>query len=98
MNCGILRWPGATSIRCVHRIVSAQEYRDQAQECVGWARSACTERERDIFLQMARTWLEAAERATKRDAEAISAIKGALDAPATGPKQGRQRFELPDDG
>jgi hypothetical protein len=27
--------------------VSAQEYRENAQECLGWARTARTERERD---------------------------------------------------
>jgi hypothetical protein len=41
------------------RVVSAQEYRENAQECLGWARTARTEREREIFLQMARTWFEA---------------------------------------
>ena len=67
--------------------MSAREYRDNAQECVGWAQSARTERERDIFLRMARTWLEAAEQAARRDGQSISAIKGALEAPVTG--QGR---------
>jgi hypothetical protein len=39
---------------------SAKEFRDNADECVGWARTAHSDRERQIFLQMAKTWLEAA--------------------------------------
>jgi hypothetical protein len=61
-----------------HRVVSAEEYRDNARECLGWAESARTERERDIFLAMAKTWLEAAEWAIKRDAQSLNAIKAAL--------------------
>ena len=41
---------------------SAKEFRDNAEECIGWARTARSDREREIFLQMARTWIEAAER------------------------------------
>jgi hypothetical protein len=63
--------------------VSAQEYRENAQECLGWARTARTEKEREIFFQMARTWLEVAERAAKRDGlpemgQSIRAIKASL--------------------
>jgi hypothetical protein len=43
-------------------VSAAQEYRENAEECVGWARTARTDKERAIFLQMARTWIEAAER------------------------------------
>lgn len=42
---------------------TADQYREYADECFGWARTAKTEREREIFLQMARTWLAAAVRA-----------------------------------
>jgi hypothetical protein len=46
------------------RVVSTiEDYRSYADECFGWARTARTERERGIFIQMARTWLEAAARA-----------------------------------
>jgi hypothetical protein len=45
---------------------SPEEYRVYAEECFDWARTARTERERDIFLQMARTWLEAAVRASSK--------------------------------
>ena len=41
---------------------AAQQYRENAAECVGWARTARTDKERATFLQMARTWIEAAER------------------------------------
>ena len=39
---------------------SAIEYYENAKECFDWARTAKTERERTIFLQMAETWLEVA--------------------------------------
>ena len=31
---------------------SAEEYREFAEECLGWARTARSDRERRIFLQM----------------------------------------------
>jgi hypothetical protein len=34
-------------------VSSAREYREFADECFGWAKTANTERERGIFLQMA---------------------------------------------
>jgi hypothetical protein len=63
------------------RVVSACQYHENAQECLGWARTAHSEREREIFLQIARTWLEAAERAAKKDCQSISATKMSLDPP-----------------
>jgi len=45
------------------RVVSAKEYREFADECMGWAKTARSDREREIFLQMAQTWLWAADRA-----------------------------------
>ena len=44
---------------------SAEEYREFAEECLGWARTARSDRERRIFLQMAEVWLEAAARSEK---------------------------------
>jgi hypothetical protein len=41
-------------------VASSNEYRANAAECVGWAKSAKSDKERDIFLQMANTWLSAA--------------------------------------
>jgi hypothetical protein len=40
-----------------------EDCRAYADECFEWARTARSEREREIFLQMARIWLEAAVRA-----------------------------------
>ena len=45
------------------RIVSsAKEYYENAEECFDWARTAKTERERAIFLQMAEAWFDVARR------------------------------------
>ncbi len=41
---------------------SAKEYREFARECMDWARTARSEHERAIFMQMAQTWIEAAAR------------------------------------
>jgi hypothetical protein len=41
---------------------SSKELREFADECLGWAQTARTGRERQIFLQMSRTWLWAAAR------------------------------------
>ena len=42
--------------------MSAKEYREYADECLDWAKTAKSHKEREIFLQMARAWLEAAVR------------------------------------
>ncbi len=42
--------------------MSAKGYREFADECMGWAKTARSDQERQIFLQMARTWLWAAAR------------------------------------
>jgi hypothetical protein len=42
-----------------------KEYREYADECLGWAKTAKSDKEREIFLQMAQTWLEGAYRAGK---------------------------------
>ena len=41
-------------------MASAEEYRENADECMVWAKSARSDRERAIFIQMANTWLQAA--------------------------------------
>jgi hypothetical protein len=41
-------------------VTTPKEYREYADECFGWAKTAKSDREREIFLQMAQTWLEAA--------------------------------------
>jgi hypothetical protein len=42
---------------------SAAEYRAYAEQCVEWAKAAHTGEERDALLDMARTWLDAAQAA-----------------------------------
>lgn len=37
-----------------------KSFKEYAAECSDWARTARSARERDIFLQMAQTWLQAA--------------------------------------
>jgi hypothetical protein len=39
---------------------SAKEFLEYAMECKEWAKSAKTDHERDIFLQMAKSWMDAA--------------------------------------
>jgi len=45
----------------------ADQYRGYADECFGWAQAAKTERAREIFIQMAQTWLTASVRAGVAD-------------------------------
>ena len=39
---------------------SVREFQTFADECLGWAKTAKSDREREIFLQMAETWIRAA--------------------------------------
>jgi hypothetical protein len=39
---------------------AADEYREYAAEAMEWAKAAQSEKERAIFLEMVRTWTEAA--------------------------------------
>jgi hypothetical protein len=41
-------------------VITAQEYRQMAEECFGWAREAQTDEVRLCYLNLAQTWLEAA--------------------------------------
>jgi hypothetical protein len=47
-------------------VSSVEELRAYADEHLGWAKTARTDRERNIFLQMAKTWLEAAAQVDSR--------------------------------
>lgn len=38
----------------------ANEFTEYAEECMGWARIARSDKERVSFLEMAKAWLEAA--------------------------------------
>lgn len=42
------------------RVLSLKKFQDFADECLGWAKTAKSDNERDVFLQMAQFWLEAA--------------------------------------
>ncbi len=44
----------------------AADYRAFAKECMGWAKTARSDRERRIFLQMVETWLAAAAVAERK--------------------------------
>jgi hypothetical protein len=48
-------------------VATSKEYREYADECFGWAKTAKSDRERQIFLQMAETWLVAIIQAELRD-------------------------------
>lgn len=45
------------------------DYSEFAEECLVWARTAKSLKERAIFLQMAQTWLEAATAQVHRDVD-----------------------------
>jgi hypothetical protein len=38
---------------------SPKEYREFAQECLGWAAETKSERHRQVLLEMAKTWTQA---------------------------------------
>jgi hypothetical protein len=47
--------------------MSSKKYREFADECLDWAKTARSDREKRIFLQMAETWLNAAAIAERRE-------------------------------
>ena len=49
-------------------MASAKEFREYADDCLHWAKTVSSDRERAIFLDMARNWREAARRAETRRA------------------------------
>ena len=55
-----------TTMNSARVVPSAEGFRANAEEHLGWARTAYTDREREIFVKMARAWLEAASRAEER--------------------------------
>jgi hypothetical protein len=42
-----------------------RDYRDYAEECIDWAKTARSDWERDTFLQMAKAWTKAEVVATE---------------------------------
>jgi len=43
------------------RVMSAKRFREYADECMGWAKHATSDKDRQNYLQMAETWLRAAD-------------------------------------
>ena len=59
-------------------VASAKECREFAEVCLGWAKNAESDREREILQQLAGTWLHAAAR-----------LQGVLDSAPSGPEPRR---------
>jgi hypothetical protein len=59
--------------------MSEKEYLKYADECMGWAKIARTDKERQIFIEMASTWLRAAALAERHNS---SSVNGTLRMPA----------------
>ena len=55
--------------------MSSKEYREFADECMHWAKTARSDREKRIFLQMAETCLKAAVLADRRKQREATATK-----------------------
>ncbi len=47
--------------------MSSKQYREFADECMHWAKTARSDKEKRIFLQMVETWLNAAVLAERRE-------------------------------
>ena len=60
---------------------SAEEFREYAEECKDWARTARSEQERKIFLEMAQTWLVAAMRQEAGSPNSSKTVEPAMPAP-----------------
>jgi hypothetical protein len=43
-------------------VLSPKEYREQADQCIGWVRAAVSDSERKLYRQLAVFWLENAVR------------------------------------
>ena len=59
-------------------MLSPQEYREQADQCIGWVRAAVTDSERKLYRQLAVFWLENAVRLEPRAIELPDAYAVAL--------------------
>jgi hypothetical protein len=62
MTASLSFFERAMACRLESGVVASNEFRDFAYQCLDWARTTTSDNERDIFLQMARSWLEVAER------------------------------------
>jgi hypothetical protein len=65
-------------------VVSAKEFREYADECLGWAKTAKSDKERRTFLQMAQAWLEAADLLETKPPAADLPTKPGSGAPLSG--------------
>jgi hypothetical protein len=65
----------------VRAVSSAKEFREYARECLDWANTARSERERSIFLQMAEIWIDAATRLEVDPANLVTPIELRTDLP-----------------
>jgi hypothetical protein len=59
-------------------VLSPKEYREQADQCIGWARSAVSDSERKLYRQLAVFWLENAVRLEPRATKLPEAAAVAL--------------------
>ena len=68
MIFGSLNVPNIGDLRgCV--VSTAKEFYENAAECFRWAKTAKTERERLIFMQMRDAWLEVARKRQTKEAQ-----------------------------
>ena len=58
---------GANTTPGSAKMASAKEFRENANDCLVWARTVTNEHERAIFLDMARNWREAASKAERSE-------------------------------
>ena len=68
--------------------MSVKDYREYADECMGWAKTAKSDRERAIFVQMAQTWLQAAAIMEGKEPPPWTSYIGRRTEVATGPQDG----------
>jgi hypothetical protein len=69
-------------------VLSSQEFRENEQEHIGWARTARTDKERELFLRMARLWREAADRLDASHATADGSVSPVDSGGAAAPTPG----------
>jgi len=68
------------------RVMSAKDFREYADECLGWAKTAKSDKDRKSYLQMAETWLRAAAqyeklRPSRKRSEAVDRPHPPHDSP-----------------
>src|SRR5277367_3280852 len=67
LRCNYSYRRGAKTLRSgASKMTSAKEFRQNAEDCLVWAKTVTSDRERAIFFDMARNWLEAASKVEGR--------------------------------